>query len=54
MKFAQPRPFAASLCVMFCLSAIASAQVKPSDLFSDHMVLQSGMSVPIWGQRLAG
>jgi sialate O-acetylesterase len=29
--------------------ATASAQVKPSALFSDHMVLQSGMAVPVWG-----
>jgi sialate O-acetylesterase len=27
----------------------ARADVKPSALFSDHMVLQSGMPVPIWG-----
>ena len=27
----------------------AIAQVKPSALFSDHMVLQSGMTVPVWG-----
>ena len=32
-----------------CFAAVASAQVKPSTLFSDHMVLQSGMFVPIWG-----
>jgi sialate O-acetylesterase len=30
-------------------AALAPAQVKPSPLFSDHMVLQSGMAVPIWG-----
>jgi len=29
--------------------ALASAEVKPNNLFSDHMVLQSGMSVPVWG-----
>ena len=27
------------------------AEVKPSALFSDHMVLQSGMAVPVWGWR---
>jgi sialate O-acetylesterase len=32
-----------------CCATVAAAQVKPSALFSDHMVLQSGMSVPIWG-----
>jgi sialate O-acetylesterase len=30
-------------------TAFARAEVHPSALFSDHMVLQSGMSVPIWG-----
>ena len=38
-----------SLCLTLCLAAAASAEVKPASLFSDHMVLQSGMSVPIWG-----
>jgi sialate O-acetylesterase len=32
-----------------CCVAAASAQVKPSALFGDHMVLQSDMPVPIWG-----
>jgi len=27
----------------------ALADVKPAPLFGDHMVLQSGMSVPVWG-----
>ena len=31
------------------LAPAASAQVKLASLFSDHMVLQSGVSVPIWG-----
>jgi sialate O-acetylesterase len=30
-------------------TSAACADVKPSALFSDHMVLQSGMSVPVWG-----
>jgi sialate O-acetylesterase len=34
-------------CVFF--APAARADVKPSALFSDHMVLQSGMPVPIWG-----
>jgi sialate O-acetylesterase len=38
-----------SFCIAISLAAVASAQVKPSALFGDHMVLQSGMSVPIWG-----
>src|ERR1700744_2779549 len=36
-------------------SAVATlAEVKPAPLFSDHMVLQSGMSVPVWGTASPG
>jgi sialate O-acetylesterase len=45
MKLATIPFFIATL----CLATLASAQVKPSPLFSDHAVLQSGTSVPIWG-----
>jgi sialate O-acetylesterase len=38
---------AAALLAFF--AAAARADVTPSTLFSDHMVLQSGMSVPVWG-----
>jgi sialate O-acetylesterase len=31
------------------LPALVRADVKPAALFSDHMVLQQGMSVPVWG-----
>ena len=31
------------------LPSAARADVKPSALFSDHMVLQQGMQVPVWG-----
>ncbi len=31
------------------IASVVMADVKPSSLFSDHMVLQSGMQVPIWG-----
>ncbi|GGG64871.1 sialate O-acetylesterase [Edaphobacter dinghuensis] len=31
------------------MSAVGFAEVKPASLFSDHAVLQSGMSVPVWG-----
>jgi sialate O-acetylesterase len=42
-----------SLC--FLLPALAaSAQVKPAALFSDHMVLQRGMPVPVWGTASPG
>jgi len=43
------------ICALFLLSAvIAGAEVKPASLFSDHAVLQSGMSVPVWGTAAAG
>jgi sialate O-acetylesterase len=44
---------AAALCATL-LAASASAAVKPASIISDHMVLQSGMSVPIWGTADAG
>jgi len=40
---------ASSICFALSFASAANAQVKPNALFSDHMVLQSGMSVPIWG-----
>jgi sialate O-acetylesterase len=43
------RPRIASFCLALAASAPAFAAVKPNALFSDHMVLQSGMAVPIWG-----
>src|ERR1039458_6331717 len=49
MWLATSRSLIPSLSVTLWLATLASAQVKPSPLFSDHMVLQSGMSVPIWG-----
>jgi sialate O-acetylesterase len=30
-------------------TTVLCADVKPAALFSDHMVLQQGMSVPVWG-----
>ncbi len=44
----------ASLSATLCFTAAASAAVKPSTLFSDHMVLQSGTLVPIWGTATPG
>ena len=49
MNSVKTRTVIVSLCVALCLTAAARAEVKPSNLFSDHMVLQSGMSVPVWG-----
>jgi sialate O-acetylesterase len=35
--------------VLLSLTCIARADVKPAALFSDHMVLQQGAKVPVWG-----
>ena len=32
-----------------CNLTVVRADVKPAALFGDHMVLQQGMSVPVWG-----
>ncbi|MGB7267228.1 MAG: sialate O-acetylesterase [Terracidiphilus sp.] len=48
------KSFAMLLFCFFLIAATASAQVKPSPLFSDHMVLQRGMSVPVWGTASPG
>ncbi len=42
-----------TLCALGSVSS-ALADVTPSPLFSDHMVLQSGMSVPVWGKADPG
>jgi sialate O-acetylesterase len=39
----------ASGCAALFFPVAARADVKPSALFSDHMVLQSAMLVPVWG-----
>ena len=49
MNSIKVRSLIASLCIVLLLTTVARAEVKPSNLFSDHMVLQSGMSVPVWG-----
>lgn len=36
------------------LGGVVRADVKPAALFSDHMVLQQGSSVPVWGWADAG
>ena len=45
----KTRLHAATLCAMLFLAASARAEVKPNALFSEHMVLQNGMTVPVWG-----
>ena len=54
MNLARIRTLVGPVCALLCLPAIAAAEVKPSTLFSDHMVLQSGMVVPVWGTADAG
>jgi sialate O-acetylesterase len=49
MKFLKTGLFVAFFGLAVCLVVAARAEVKPSTLFSDHAVLQSGMAVPIWG-----
>jgi sialate O-acetylesterase len=49
------RPVTAfTLALFFVLAVSAHAEVKPSPLFSDHMVLQRGMLVPVWGTASPG
>jgi sialate O-acetylesterase len=36
-------------CALIFSGSTAMADVKPASLFSDHVVLQRGMSVPVWG-----
>jgi len=49
MKSHKTYSLLAWLSLTLCCAQAATAQVKPSALFSDHMVLQSGMAVPVWG-----
>ena len=49
MNLTKTRPFLAFLCATLYFAGFAAAEVKPSNLFSDHMVLQSGIVVPVWG-----
>lgn len=40
--------------VLLLCARVASGEVKPAALFSDHMVLQGGMSEPVWGMASPG
>ena len=33
----------------FLLCASGFAQLKPNSLFTDNMILQRGVAVPVWG-----
>ncbi|PWV49062.1 sialate O-acetylesterase [Chitinophaga sp. S165] len=39
---------------MFAITAAADATVRPSSLFSHHMILQKGVAVPVWGRADEG
>ena len=39
---------------MLILACVVSANVKPNSLFSDHMILQMGKYIPIWGTAQEG
>ena len=43
------RAMIGGIALMLVSVASLPAEVKPSALFSNHMVLQSGMAVPVWG-----
>ena len=40
--------------MLLSLTAAARASVKPASIFGDHMVLQRGMKVPVWGAAPPG
>ncbi|MGD1031745.1 MAG: sialate O-acetylesterase [Opitutaceae bacterium] len=48
------RPLLSSLTALGFAAGPLLATVKPNALFSDHMVLQSGISVPVWGTAAPG
>jgi len=50
----QHRIAAAVGCLFLFFAIAASAEVKTAALFSDHMVLQSGMQAPVWGTAAPG
>ncbi len=53
----MPALFVRLLVVVTCCAApfsIATAAVKLPNVLSDHMVLQRGMDVPVWGTADAG
>src|SRR5688572_19252867 len=47
MKRFLARALAALL--VLCLASATFAEIKLPSLFADHMVLQRGMPVPVWG-----
>ncbi len=53
-RIAFSRSILAPMFLMLTTATSTLADVKPAALFSDHMVLQSGMQVPIWGTASPG
>ncbi|HTG67259.1 MAG TPA: hypothetical protein VL859_12880, partial [Flavobacterium sp.] len=39
--------------LMIFVSNLVMAQIKPNSLFNDHMVLQRGVAIPVWGTASA-
>jgi hypothetical protein len=42
------------LCKLLCLSQLAQAQLELPAIFSDNMVLQQKMAIPVWGKSCRG
>ncbi|MDB6125572.1 MAG: Sialate O-acetylesterase [Pedosphaera sp.] len=42
------------IALLFCAVSVARAEVKLNNLFSDGMVLQQGVAVPVWGTAKDG
>ncbi|HEU4752601.1 MAG TPA: acetyl esterase, partial [Armatimonadota bacterium] len=53
MKLSTPLATAAALGVV-CIPGAARAEVRPNPLFSNNMVLQREMPVPVWGTAKDG
>src|SRR4051812_19082124 len=53
-KLAERGLAALVLILLFGASRIAAADVLPASPFTDHMVLQQAMPVPVWGTAAAG
>jgi sialate O-acetylesterase len=54
MRSQSSRFVACFVFVVLMLAGWLRAEVKPSALFSDHAVLQSGREVPVWGTAAPG
>ena len=48
------RASAATGLLLLAMATSVRAEVKPNPLFSDHMVMQAGTSVPVWGTAAPG